>query len=64
MDDKCSPNFLALRQQKITLRIEVIKSIAAMETVMVNGRSKYQGALEGKGSNGETPVDQNIMSAE
>lgn len=64
IDDKCSPNFLALKRQKITLRIEVIKSIAAMETVMVNSRPKLQEALEGKDSNGEMPVDQYMRSAE
>lgn len=60
MDDKCSPIFLALKRHKITLRIEAIKRIAAMETVTVNGRPKFQEALEGKGSNGERPVDQHI----
>lgn len=64
MDDKCSPIFLALKRHKITLRIEVIKRIAAMETVTVNGRPKFQEALEGKSSNGETPVDQHIRSTE
>lgn len=53
MDDKCPPDFLALKRQKITLMIEVIKTNAAMETVTVNGRPKFQEALEGKGSNEE-----------
>lgn len=54
MDEKCSPNFLALKQQKMTLRIEVIRSVAAMEAVMVNSRPKFQEVLERKGSDGET----------
>lgn len=32
----------------------MIKSNAAMETVMVNGRPKFQEALGGKDSNGES----------
>lgn len=45
IDDKHSPNLLALNLHKMTPMIEVIKSIAAMVTVMLIGRPRLQEAL-------------------